>query len=266
MGKLIVHHLGVSQSDRVVWLCEELGIDYEMKKYDRAPLLSPPDYCKLHPLCAAPVIQDGDLTLAECELTFSTDISLNTDSFQAAACVEYIVNTYGNGKFIIKPGQPNYTDYLYWFRKSAMTLLSTTILTREDFANGTMQPMLGRNMALVFSGADPNSENSKRANAKRDQILSFLDKRLSQATWLAGDEFSAADIMNVFGLTVMRCFYQYDLGPYPNILAYLKRVSQRDGYQRAVQKGDPDLDVEKLIGGSPPPPQKAVAARLAGKI
>ena len=100
MTKLIVHHLGSSQSDRIVWLCEELGLDYELKLYERAPLLSPKEYTELHPLGAAPVIQDGDLTLAE-----------------SAAITEYITNTYGNGRFIIRPDEKNYTDFLYWFRE-----------------------------------------------------------------------------------------------------------------------------------------------------
>lgn len=96
---LIVHHLGVSQSDRVVWLCEELGIEYELRKYNRSPLLAPPEYSALHPLGAAPVIEDGSLRLAE-----------------SGACVEYIAQTYGKGLFVIAPGQKDYADYLYWFR------------------------------------------------------------------------------------------------------------------------------------------------------
>lgn len=103
---LIVHHLGVSQSDRIVWLCEELGIDYELKKYDRSPYLAPAEYSALHPLGAAPVIEDGNVKLAE-----------------SGACVEYIAQTHGKGRFIIAPGQKNYADYLYWFRESSSSYL-----------------------------------------------------------------------------------------------------------------------------------------------
>ncbi|KAF2101769.1 glutathione S-transferase [Rhizodiscina lignyota] len=229
MGKLIVHHLGVSQSDRVVWLCEELGLDYELKKYDRAPIFSPPEYCKLHPLCAAPVIEDGDIKLAE-----------------SAACVEYICHTKADGSLFVAPGKQNYADFLYWFH----------------FANGTFQPMISRGLAIMGAGAGKESEAIKRFDAKKHQILSFLDQRLSQVPWLAGDDFTAADIMIVFSLTVMRCFYQYDLGDYENILAYLQRISKREAYKRALQKGDPDLDIEKLIGAAPPPLQKGLAARM----
>lgn len=116
-------------------------------------------------------------------------------------------------------------------------------------------------MYMRWSGVEA-TDFGKGATAKRDQILKYIDQRLSEVPWLAGEEFTAADIMTVFSLTVMRCFYQYDLGPYSNILAYLKRVSERPAYLRAMQKGDADLDVQKLIGASPPPMQKGVASRM----
>ncbi|OTA52755.1 putative glutathione S-transferase [Hypoxylon sp. EC38] len=207
---LTVHHLGVSQSDRVVWLCEELGIDYELKKYDRSPIMAPPEYKALHPLGSAPVIEDGDIKIAE-----------------SGACVEYILQTHGNRKFGITPGHKDYAEYLYWFH----------------FANGTLQPVLLLNLSLSRSGIGKGHESVKRSDARRKQILDFVDRRLSKVPWLAGEQFTAADIMNVCCLTTMRCFVQYSLGGYPNILAYLKRVAARGGYRRAMEKGDPNLDV-----------------------
>jgi len=97
---LKVHHLTVSQSERVVWLCEELGIDYELIVHERAPIFAPQELKALHPTGAAPVIQDGDVTIAE-----------------SAACVEYICQKHGGGRFIVKPTEKNYADYLYWFRE-----------------------------------------------------------------------------------------------------------------------------------------------------
>lgn len=116
-------------------------------------------------------------------------------------------------------------------------------------------------MYMRWAGVE-KTDFGKGASAKRDQILAHIDHRLSEVPWLAGQDFTAADIMTVFTLTVMRCFYQYDLGPYANILEYLKRVSQREAYQRAMKKGDPDLDIQQLIGASPPPLQKGIANRL----
>ncbi|CAJ2505845.1 Uu.00g132390.m01.CDS01 [Anthostomella pinea] len=229
---LTVHHLGVSQSDRVVWLCEELGIEYNLKKYDRAPILSPDEYKALHPLGAAPVIEDGHVELAE-----------------SSACVEYICQIYGKGRFVVAPGQKNYADYLYWFH----------------FVNGTLTPALSRTLALSLAGLGKDNDTLKRYDDKLKQILGFVDERLSKVPWLAGEEITAADITIVCCLTSMRSFYPYDLGEYKNILAYLKRISERDGYRRAVQKGDPDLDIDKLTGAAPPPMQKGLAAALQAR-
>ncbi|KAI1760096.1 glutathione S-transferase [Hypoxylon sp. FL1150] len=229
---LTVHHLGVSQSDRVVWLCEELGIDYDLEKYDRSPIMAPAEYKELHPLGSAPVIEDGEVKLAE-----------------SGACVEYILQIYGNGRLIPKPGHKDYPNYLYWFH----------------FANGTLQTGLVKLMVLSTLGLGESNEDVKRHYVRQSQFLEFMDQRLSKVSWLAGDQFTAADIMNVCCLTTMRCFMPYDLGPYPNILAYLKRVAARDGYKRAVEKGDPDLDIEKLIGATPPPMQKGLAAALQAR-
>lgn len=108
---LTVHHLGHSQSDRVVWLCEELGITYQLKKYDRAPVLAPAEFKALHPIGAAPVIQDdGGVLLAETQ-----------------ACVEWICNKHAGGKLIVKPEEKNYADFLYWYH----------------LTNGTLQPSVG---------------------------------------------------------------------------------------------------------------------------
>ncbi|GAP86747.1 putative glutathione S-transferase [Rosellinia necatrix] len=222
---LIVHHLGVSQSERVVWLCEELGLDYELKKYSRSPYLAPPEFKTLHPLGAAPVIEDGHVRLAE-----------------SGACVEYIAQTHGEGRFIIAPGHKDYADYLYWFH----------------FANATFQSALIRDLAVKAIGGASNSTGNngnmiRRFSEKFAAMLKLLDDRLAAAPWLAGEEFSAADIMLVCCLTTMRCFNPYDLGGYENILSYLARVSARDGYRRAMRKGDPELDISLLTGAASHP-------------
>lgn len=104
---LTVHHLGKSQSERIVWLCEELAIPYELKLYDRDPVtrLAPPAYKALHPIGAAPVITDGDLVMAE-----------------SGAIIEYIVARYGNRRLVLPPDHPDFAQFVYWFH----------------FANGTL--------------------------------------------------------------------------------------------------------------------------------
>ncbi|KAK4543903.1 hypothetical protein LTR36_004677 [Oleoguttula mirabilis] len=226
---LTVHHLGISQSERIVWLCEELGLDYDLKLYQRSPVLSPPEYLALHPLGAAPVIQDGDLTLAE-----------------SGACLEYIIHIHGAGKLTVQPGAKHYADYLYWLH----------------FGNGTLQPAVSRAMVLKFTGLPDDNSMRVRVDSKQGQMLQFLNQRLGATkAWLAGDEFTAADIMVVFSLTTMRKFFAIDLSEYEAILAYLQRVGGREAYQRAMAKGDPGLDVPSILLGPPPPPFEGVWKR-----
>jgi len=207
---LVVHHLGKSQSERIPWLCEELGLPYELKVYDRDKVtrLAPPEYKALHPIGAAPVIDDGDVRLGE-----------------SGAIVEYIVGKYGNGKLVRSPSHPEYAQFLYWFH----------------FANGTFQPATGRNMILGRLNLPADNPMLKAMQDRLALALGFLNQRLSQVDYLAGSELTTADIMLVFTLTTMRLFYPYDLKPYPAILAYLQRIGARPAYQRAMKKGDPDM-------------------------
>ncbi|KAK5134623.1 hypothetical protein LTR08_006279 [Meristemomyces frigidus] len=224
---LTVHHLCVSQSERIVFLCEELGIPYELKTYQRSPLLSPPAYLALHPLGAAPVIQDDNSSGGE-PLTLA----------ESAACVDYIIHVHGSGRLAIPPGHRNYADYLYWYH----------------FTQGSLQPAIGRAMALRFAGVAEDSNWRVRFEAKIAQDLQFLDQRLGvTGKWLVGEEFTAADVMVMFTLTTMRKFYPMELGAYGNVVAYVGRVAGREGYRRAMARGDPELDVESLVQGASPP-------------
>lgn len=207
---LTVHHLGHSQSERIVWLREELGLDYELKHYTRDPvtILSPPELKALHPLGAAPVIEDGDVLLAE-----------------SAAIVDYIIARHGGGRLKLGPDDPDFADFLYWFH----------------FANGNLQPALGRLMIINRAGLDADHPVRRAMQGRLDRVLALVEARLGDVEYFAGEEFTAADIMSVFSLTTMRLFQPVDLAPYPNIRAYLQRIGERPGYQRAMAKGDPDL-------------------------
>lgn len=217
---LTVHHLQVSQSERIVWLCEELNLPYNLVLHKRSPMYSPQSIKDLHPLGAAPIIQDGSLTLAE-----------------SAACIDYIIHMHGSGRLALSPGHKDYATYLYWFH----------------FANGTLQPAIGRLMALSVAKVDPTQAYPARMLEKLKSYLQFMDDHLAApgTTWLAGAEFTAADIMTVFTLTTMRTFYSLDLSAYENILAYIKRAGEREAFKRARSKGDPEL--EFYCQGPPPP-------------
>jgi glutathione S-transferase len=207
---LRIHHLGHSQSERIVWLCEELGLPYDLVKYtrDATTRLSPPELVALHPMGAAPVIQDGDLMLAE-----------------SAAIVEYVIVKHGDERLKPGPDHPDYAPFLYWFH----------------FANGNLQPVMGRLMLMSRARLASDHPALGMARGRVERAVAQVEARLGQAPWLAGAEFTAADIMTVFSLTTMRLFQPLDLAPYPNIRAYLQRIGERPAYRRAMQKGDPDL-------------------------
>jgi glutathione S-transferase len=206
---LTVHHLGVSQSERIVWLCEELGIPYELKLYDRVPPgrgAGPPEYKALHPLGTAPIITDGDVVLPE-----------------SGAIMEYIMGKYGKGQLAVGPEAPNFADYLFWFH----------------FANATMMP--AQNIGPRPAPGTEESPRAKYSRLRKELVWRLAEDRLAQQPYFAGSEFTAADIIMGFPLTTMRAFAPLDLSPYPNILAYLQRIGARPAYQRAMAKGDPTM-------------------------
>ena len=207
---LIIHHLGKSQSERIIWLCEELGIPYELKRYQRDAVtnLAPPELKALHPMGTAPVITDGDVVLAE-----------------SGAIVEYIVARHGAGRLALGPNHPDFAQYLYWFH----------------FANATFQASMGRSMILRRLGLAPDNATLLAMTGRLDRALDLVETRLGEADYFAGNEFTAADIVMVFSLTTMRVFMPLDLAPYPNILSYLQRIGAREAYRRAMRKGDPDM-------------------------
>ena len=207
---LTVHHLGKSQSERIIWLCEELEAPYALKRYERDPvtILAPPEFKALHPMGAAPVITDGALVLAE-----------------SGAVIDYIIARHGGGRLALGPDHPDFAQYLYWFH----------------FANGTLQPSMGRSMVLRRLYLPPDNPVLLAMQGRLDRALALVEARLGEADHFAGREFTAADIMAVFSLTTMRVFLPLDLAPYPHILAYLQRIGARPAYQRAMRKGDPDM-------------------------
>ena len=207
---LTVHHLRRSQSERIVWLCEELGLKYVLECYTRDPatMLAPPEYRALHPMGTAPVITDGEVVLAE-----------------SGAIVDYIIARYGEGRLASPPGHPDFAEYLFWFH----------------YANGTLQLQMMRNFALRRAGVAEDNPVRRLAAERLERNLKLVDARLGAVDYLAGHEFTAADIMTVFSLTTMRSFFPLDLTPYPNTVAYLTRVGARAAYRRAMKKGDPEL-------------------------
>jgi glutathione S-transferase len=207
---LVVHHLGRSQSERIVWLVEELGIPYTFKRYERDPAtqMAPAEYKALHPLGTAPIIQDGPVTLAETQAIF-----------------EWIVAKYGDGGLTIPASDPAFADYLFWLH----------------FAQGSQMPaeMVSLIVGMV-AGDKPEARGMLDGRALNG--LKILNARLGEKPYLAGDKFTLADIANMFALTSMRRFAGRDMSVYPNILPYVQKLAARPAFKRAWAKCEPDLE------------------------
>lgn len=200
---ITIYHLGVSQSDRIVWLMEELGLPYDLVWFDRGPDgLMPPEYRALHPAATAPVIKDGDLVLTE-----------------SAVIAEYISHKYGDGKLSVEPNQPNYTDYLYWM-----------------YFNNNLQSMF---FATLAAGDAPPERAKKFIDQRAGAYWNYLEQRLGESEYLAGPEFTLADIMVTFNLTSLPLFGGRSTEGMPNVNAYVERISARPAYKKAMEIAGP---------------------------
>ena len=214
---ITVHHLNDSRSQRILWLLEELGIEYEVERYERDPktMLAPASLKKVHPLGKSPVITDEELTLAE-----------------SGAIVEYLVDRYGNGRLAPKSGTPERLRYTYWLH----------------YGEGSAMPPLV--MQLIFNQIEEKSPFYLRPIAKAitgnvkqtyivpqiTQNLDYLEAKLKKNTWFVGDEFTAADIQLSFPLEAAAAYSNLG-GNYPQLMAFLERVHARPAYQKALERG-----------------------------
>ena len=207
---LTVHHLGISQSERVVWLCEELGLDYEFKRYDRRAdnRMAPDELKALHPAGMAPVIEDDGLVLAE-----------------SGAICEYIDRKYGNAKHCLGPDHPDFAAHLFWFHFANATFMT----------NGMMQ--------LMLSMAQAQNDMPGQFVADRTmKAWTMVEERLGEAEFFGGSQLTLADILMVYALTTGRMMRQTPLGDRPNTRAYLQRIGEREAYRRAWAKCEPGLE------------------------
>ncbi len=216
---ITVHHLENSRSQRVLWLLEELGVPYEVKRYerDKTTSLAPPELREVHPLGKSPVIDDDGLVIAE-----------------TGAIIEYLVERYGEGRLVPAAGSAEKRRYTYWLHfaeGSAMTqLILRLFFTRIKEAK---MPFFAKPIAagiadrVLDSYVDPNIASQ----------LAFIEAELGKSKWLAGEEFSAADIQMSFPLEAAAA--RAGLGGFPRIVAYLKMIHSRPAYARALERGGP---------------------------
>ena len=215
---IIVHHLNNSRSQRILWLLEELGLEYDIKRYQRDPktMLAPPELRQIHPLGKSPVITDGDLTLAE-----------------SGAIIEYLVDRYGNGRLLPAAGTPDRLRFTYWLH----------------YAEGSVQPMLL--MKLIFDRIEKApmpffARPIAKAIAQKTKIsfiepnidrhLDYMETELGKTAWFAGQEFTAADIQMSFPLEAAVSRGGLD-AKRPKLMAFLERIHARPAYKKAIERG-----------------------------
>ncbi len=199
---ITVCHLSTSRSERIIWLMEELALPYELERFQREPNGAAPDALRgIHPLGKAPVIRDADLVLAE-----------------SGAIVDYIVHRYGADRLAVAPLDAKYARYLYWLH----------------FAEGSLMTLLLIALVLTRVPGASASPAGVRVAARMKQMLSFVDSELGTGPYFVGERFTAADIMMTFPFTTMRLFLEYDLTPFPQIVAYLERIEARPAYRKAM--------------------------------
>ncbi len=217
---ITVHHLENSRSQRILWLLEELGVDYEIKKYNRDPetSLAPKELEAVHPLGKSPIVSDGEDTIAE-----------------SGAIIEYLVGKYDTGRLRPAEGTPGRLAYTYWLHYAegsfAPLMILSLILSRIENAPVPffLKPVT---RGIARKVRDGYLDNTLKRN------LDFIESTLGGTTWFCGNELTAADIQMSFAVEAADARAELSNG-YPNLARYLARMRALPAYQSALEKGGP---------------------------
>jgi glutathione S-transferase len=217
---ITVHHLNNSRSQRVLWLLEELGMEYDIKHYQRDPktLLAPASLRAVHSLGKAPIITDGNLTLAE-----------------SGAVIDYVLSRYGDGRLVPDPNTPDRMRYTYWMHYAEGSAMLPLVL-KVIFLQMPRAPM----PALVRPLVRGVAKRALRSFVDPQIALhvNYMEGELSKTTWFAGEAFTAADIQMSFPVEAAAARAGVDASR-PKLTAFLARIHDRPAYKRALEKGGP---------------------------
>ena len=217
---ITVHHLENSRSQRLLWLLEEIGLPYEVRRYARDPVtrLAPPELARVHPLGKSPVITDGDITVAE-----------------SGAIIEYLLDAPGGGRLRPPQGSAERRQFTYWLHfaeGSAMPYLVMKLVF--DKVRAAPVPFFVR--PVVKGVAEKVPKSFIGPNLKRQ--LDFMEAEIARQPWFAGAAFSAADIQMSYPVEAIAI--GGGLGrAHPALAAWLARIQARDAYRRALDAGGP---------------------------
>ncbi|KAI5299912.1 hypothetical protein KEM55_001031 [Ascosphaera atra] len=234
MSRLLIHHLRLSQSERIPWLCEELGIPYELRTYSKSgdsltsEMVAPDEYKKLHWIGTAPVIQDKAPSGGGKKVVLA----------ETNAIVAYILGKYGDGRLEVQADDENYPEYLFWIH----------------FSQGTFHPNAIWSLPIRNSVGEKTMPEAIYARRRLTTFLEKMNERLGKCKYLVGDELTVADILMFFHVSTGRLQYPYELKEYPHIVKYVKRVSSRPAYKVAMEKANGGLVEDALGAGLPSDP------------
>ena len=219
---ITVHHLNNSRSQRVIWLLEELGVDYEIKRYERdqKTMLAPKSLLKIHPLGKSPVITDdaqGGVTVAE-----------------SGAIIEYLIDRYDIESKLAPPaGTPTRMRYTYWLHFAEGSAMSPLLMKLVfNHIEKAQMPFFAKPIAKAIAKKTKASFIDPQIKAH----LEFIEAELHKSTWFAGGRLTGADIQMSFPLEAAAARGGLD-DSYPKIMYFLKRIHARAGYKRALERG-----------------------------
>jgi glutathione S-transferase len=202
---IVVHHLNDSRSQRILWLLEELGLPYEIKKYQRnsETRLAPPELKAVHPLGKSPVITDDGRTIIE-----------------SGAIIDYVIRRHGGGRLQPDPTSPAYDEYVQWLH----------------FAEGSaMLPLLLK--LYVSRLGEAGAPLAPRIESEIANHLGYVDRALQGRDYLLGAELTGADVQLSFVGEIAGS--RADRAAYPALAAWVKRFQARPAYRRALERGGP---------------------------
>lgn len=213
---IILHHLENSRSHRIIWLLEELGLDYEIRHSARDPetKLGPSGQTDVHGQGTWPLIEHDGVVLGE-----------------SGAITEYLIEVAGADEWRKRPGDANWPDYLYWLHFSEaslqpLSLIALILSTMAERAPFLVKPVLSKaGEAVTGSFLAPRNE----------RYLSLINDQVKTQAYLVGDNPTGADIMMSFALETSASRFG-SLEKYPHAKAYLQRIHERPAYQRALEK------------------------------
>ncbi|GAA0868935.1 glutathione S-transferase [Brevundimonas basaltis] len=216
---ITVHHLNDSRSQRVLWLLEELGLVYEVIRYQRdaKTMLAPPELRAIHPLGKSPVVDDGEARLAE-----------------TGAIVEHLLDTHGGSALRPARGTAEGRRFTYWLHYAEGSAMTPLLLKLIFSQIPKRAPLLARPVAKGIA----RGMNDRMIDPQLAAHTAYWEAELARSEWFAGDAFSAADIMMSFPVEAAGSRVGYGADK-PRLKAFLARIHARPAYQRALERGGP---------------------------